>query len=69
MIKTEMERFEKCRIKDFKIMFIKYLENHLDHQAQVRQCNILKTYFQLKKKLLQLVKYWEAFLPEAKSIA
>lgn len=36
MIKTEMERFEKCRIKDFKIMFIKYLENHLDHQAQVR---------------------------------
>ncbi|XP_023019726.1 LOW QUALITY PROTEIN: sorting nexin-2 [Leptinotarsa decemlineata] len=50
MIKKEMERFEKCRIHDFKVMFIKYLENHLEHQAQ-------------------LVKYWEAFLPEAKAIA
>ncbi|KAL3287911.1 hypothetical protein HHI36_002368 [Cryptolaemus montrouzieri] len=35
MIKMEMERFEKCRIKDFKAMFIKYLENHLEHQAQL----------------------------------
>ena len=50
MIKLEMERFEKCRIQDFKIMFIKYLENHMEHQAK-------------------LVKYWEAFLPEAKAIA
>jgi len=50
MIKMEMERFDKSRITDFKNMFIKYLENHLDHQAQ-------------------LVKYWEAFLPEAKAIA
>jgi hypothetical protein len=31
----EVERFEKCRIHDFKMMFIKYLENHLNHQAQV----------------------------------
>lgn len=30
-----MERFEKCRIQDFKVMFIKYLENHLEHQAKV----------------------------------
>lgn len=36
MIKREMERFEKCRIQDFKVMFIKYLENHLEHQAKVR---------------------------------
>jgi sorting nexin-1/2 len=50
MIKMEVERFEKCRIHDFKMMFIKYLENHLNHQAQ-------------------LVKYWEAFLPQAKAIA
>lgn len=50
MIKMEMERFDKSRINDFKNMFIKYLENHLNHQAQ-------------------LVKYWEAFLPEAKAIA
>lgn len=35
MIKSEMERFEKCRINDFKRMFIKYLENHMEHQAQV----------------------------------
>lgn len=35
MIKTEVERFEKCRIQDFKLMFIKYFENHLNHQAQV----------------------------------
>ncbi|XP_050306039.1 sorting nexin-2-like [Anthonomus grandis grandis] len=35
MIKSEMERFEKCRIQDFKVMFIKYLENHLEHQAQL----------------------------------
>lgn len=35
MIKLEMDRFEKCRIHDFKMMFIKYLENHMEHQAQV----------------------------------
>lgn len=35
MIKSEMERFEKCRIQDFKATFIKYLENHMEHQAQV----------------------------------
>lgn len=35
MIKMEMDRFEKCRINDFKKMFIKYLENHMEHQAQV----------------------------------
>lgn len=35
MIKSEMDRFEKCRINDFKQMFIKYLENHMEHQAQV----------------------------------
>ncbi|CAG9857924.1 unnamed protein product [Phyllotreta striolata] len=50
MIKKEMERFERCRIQEFKTMFIKYLENHMEHQAQ-------------------LIKYWEAFLPEAKAIA
>lgn len=50
MIKNEMERFEKHRIEEFKTMFIKYLENHMEHQAQ-------------------LIKHWEAFLPEAKAIA
>lgn len=50
MIKLEVDRFEKCRIYDFKTTFIKYLENHMEHQSQ-------------------LVKYWDAFLPEAKAIA
>ncbi|CAH1113593.1 unnamed protein product [Psylliodes chrysocephalus] len=35
MIKKEMDRFEKCRIQEFKTMFIKYLENHMEHQAQL----------------------------------
>ncbi|XP_017776336.1 PREDICTED: sorting nexin-2-like [Nicrophorus vespilloides] len=35
MIKLEMDRFEKCRIQDFKVTFIKYLENHMEHQAQL----------------------------------
>lgn len=35
MIKMEMDRFEKCRIYDFKTTFIKYLENHMEHQSQV----------------------------------
>jgi hypothetical protein len=43
MIKMEVERFEKCRIHDFKMMFIKYLENHLNHQAQVWRSKKKKT--------------------------
>lgn len=35
MIKSEMERFEKSRVCDFKAAFMKYLENHMAHQAQV----------------------------------
>lgn len=45
MIKKEMERFEKCRIQDFKVMFIKYLENHLDHQAQVNSGMVRLNYY------------------------
>uniref|UniRef100_A0A4W4EV15 PX domain-containing protein n=1 Tax=Electrophorus electricus TaxID=8005 RepID=A0A4W4EV15_ELEEL len=41
---------EKQRVKDFKVVIIKYLES-LVHTQQ------------------QLIKYWEAFLPEAKAIA
>ncbi|XP_076859621.1 sorting nexin-2 isoform X3 [Brachyhypopomus gauderio] len=41
---------EKQRVKDFKLVIIKYLES-LVHTQQ------------------QLIKYWEAFLPEAKAIA
>lgn len=35
MIKLEMERFEECRVEDFKNTLIKYLENHMEHQAQL----------------------------------
>ncbi|XP_076859619.1 sorting nexin-2 isoform X1 [Brachyhypopomus gauderio] len=49
-IRQEVGRFEKQRVKDFKLVIIKYLES-LVHTQQ------------------QLIKYWEAFLPEAKAIA
>uniref|UniRef100_A0A8B9KSX0 Sorting nexin-2 n=1 Tax=Astyanax mexicanus TaxID=7994 RepID=A0A8B9KSX0_ASTMX len=49
-IRREVGRFEKQRVKDFKVVIIKYLES-LVHTQQ------------------QLIKYWEAFLPEAKAIA
>lgn len=35
MIKLEIERFEECRIEDFKNTLVKYLENHMEHQAQL----------------------------------
>ncbi|XP_056320204.1 sorting nexin-2 [Danio aesculapii] len=49
-IRREVGRFEKDRVKDFRIVVVKYLES-LVHTQQ------------------QLIKYWEAFLPEAKAIA
>uniref|UniRef100_A0A673HMR3 Sorting nexin-2-like n=1 Tax=Sinocyclocheilus rhinocerous TaxID=307959 RepID=A0A673HMR3_9TELE len=49
-IRREVGRFEKDRVKDFRVVIIKYLES-LVHTQQ------------------QLIKYWEAFLPEAKAIA
>ncbi|XP_051524481.1 sorting nexin-2-like [Myxocyprinus asiaticus] len=49
-IRREVSRFEKDRVKDFKVVIVKYLES-LVHRQQ------------------QLIKYWEAFLPEAKAIA
>ncbi|XDV49704.1 hypothetical protein PO909_018906 [Leuciscus waleckii] len=50
IIRREVGRFEKDRVKDFKVVIVKYLES-LVHTQQ------------------QLIKYWEAFLPEAKAIA
>ncbi|XP_028910552.1 sorting nexin-2 isoform X1 [Ornithorhynchus anatinus] len=49
-IRKEVGRFEKERVKDFKVVIIKYLESLVQTQQQ-------------------LIKYWEAFLPEAKAIA
>ena len=49
-IKTEVEKFEVTRIRDFKSNMIKYMESLLETQQQI-------------------IKYWEAFLPEVKAIA
>uniref|UniRef100_A0A673ZJ44 Sorting nexin-2 n=1 Tax=Salmo trutta TaxID=8032 RepID=A0A673ZJ44_SALTR len=49
-IRKEVSRFEKERVKDFKVVIIQYLESLVQTQQQ-------------------LIKYWEAFLPEAKAIA
>ncbi len=49
VIKTEVELFERYRVRDFKSAVIRYLEALMNCQ-------------------LQLVKQWEEFLPEAKSI-
>ncbi|ELU01066.1 hypothetical protein CAPTEDRAFT_156986 [Capitella teleta] len=49
-IRSEMTRFEKQRVRDFKGTVINYLETLMNNQQQ-------------------LIKYWEAFIPEAKAIA
>jgi hypothetical protein len=54
IIKMEAERFEKCRIRDFKMMFIKYLENHLNNQALV--CRSIKKQNMRITVVFQLVK-------------
>jgi sorting nexin-1/2 len=35
-IKREMERFEINRVKDFKTTIVKYLQDQMAHQQQVR---------------------------------
>uniref|UniRef100_A0A3B3D2J9 Sorting nexin-2 n=1 Tax=Oryzias melastigma TaxID=30732 RepID=A0A3B3D2J9_ORYME len=49
-IRKEVSRFERERVKDFKMIIVKYLESLVQTQQQ-------------------LIKYWEAFLPEAKAIS
>lgn len=39
-IKKEMERFEVKRIQDFKLIIIKYLEDQMAHQQQVRRSRL-----------------------------
>ncbi|CAL1605032.1 unnamed protein product [Knipowitschia caucasica] len=50
MVRKEVLRFEKEKVKDFKSQIIRYLESMLQSQQR-------------------LIKFWEAFLPEAKAIA
>lgn len=68
-----MEMFEAARVKEFKSLIIRYLEDHMAHQAQVLFFIIIEqnTYILVYDTVLcsQLIKYWEAFVPEAKVIA
>lgn len=70
-IKKEMERFELTRARDFKSTIIKYLEDQMAHQQQVRSAfSLNKTKSQKYICFnLQQMKYWEAIVPVAKEIA
>lgn len=70
-IKKEMERFELTRARDFKSTIIKYLEDQMAHQQQVRSdFSLIKTKSQKYICFnLQQMKYWEAIVPVAKEIA
>lgn len=73
-IKKEMERFEVKRVNEFKAIIIKYLEDQMAHQQQVINRFEMKTakldFFHLLNFcfVLQLIKYWDAFIPTAKEI-
>lgn len=73
-IKREMERFELTRVKDFKVNIIKYIEDQMAHQQQVRTHICAYTgpgglmnapFFSF---FFQIVSYWEAFAPFAREI-
>lgn len=49
MIKKEIERFDVDRVRELKATIVRYLEEHMKHQAQT-------------------IRYWDAFLPEARAI-
>ena len=49
VVKTEIDLFERYRVKDFKVAIVQYLEALMNCQ-------------------MQMVKHWEEFLPEVKSI-
>ncbi|XP_049876942.1 sorting nexin-2 [Pectinophora gossypiella] len=49
VIKKEVERWEETRIAELRTTVLRYLEDHVHHQAQS-------------------IRYWDAFLPEARAI-
>lgn len=69
-IKKEMDRFEVKRVHEFKAIIIKYLEDQMAHQQQVRYSLIqfVKMQHFSIQFVLQLIKYWDAFTPIAKEI-
>lgn len=71
-IKKEMDRFEVKRVQEFKAIIIKYLEDQMAHQQQVRALcltHFISILFERNHLVLQLIKYWDAFIPTAKEIA
>nr|XP_032519572.1 sorting nexin-2-like [Danaus plexippus plexippus] len=49
VIKKELERFEEIRLDQLRDTLLRYLDEHMKHQAQA-------------------IRYWDAFLPEARAI-
>ncbi|XP_053614432.1 sorting nexin-2 isoform X2 [Plodia interpunctella] len=49
VIKKELERWEEARLTELRLTLLRYLELHMQHQAQA-------------------LRYWDAFLPEARAI-
>ena len=72
-IKSELERFELQRVKDFKTAFILYLEAQLKAQEKVSRTEFLND-DQVNHLTdcivnLQVIEHWETYMPEAKAIA
>uniref|UniRef100_A0A2A4J038 Sorting nexin/Vps5-like C-terminal domain-containing protein n=1 Tax=Heliothis virescens TaxID=7102 RepID=A0A2A4J038_HELVI len=49
VIKKELERWDELRLTELRATLLRYLEEHMNHQAQA-------------------IRYWDAFLPEARAI-
>ncbi|XP_047996512.1 sorting nexin-2 [Leguminivora glycinivorella] len=49
VIKKELERWDEVRVVEMRATILRYLEEHMKHQAQA-------------------IRYWDAFLPEARAI-
>ncbi|KAI5642898.1 PX domain-containing protein [Phthorimaea operculella] len=76
VIKKELERWEEIRLNDLRATVLKYLEEHVKHQAQrweeIRlndlRATVLKYLEEHVKHQAQAIRYWDAFLPEARAI-
>ena len=71
-IKSELERFELQRVKDFKTAFILYLEAQLKAQEKVSRTDFVDDVqvSQFTDSIhLQVIEHWETYMPEAKAIA
>ncbi|OWR40754.1 putative sorting nexin isoform 1 [Danaus plexippus plexippus] len=68
VIKKELERFEEIRLDQLRDTLLRYLDEHMKHQAQ------LNLHLQVTKSdasqfhYATAIRYWDAFLPEARAI-